>query len=151
MKSHVSASERSRRVARLSLSPAVVMLALLVVATPAAAQTGTVRGRVVLAGVGSPVGGGTVAVVGTARVIVTGDDGSFQFIGLTPGNYEIEGRRIGTTIARASVTVRDHETTDVTLRVAEAPVEIVGVEVVGSRADALSRLPGSAAVLSAQE
>ena len=151
MTSFISASVRPCRVADLSLRSALLLLALALAVAPAAAQTGTVRGRVVLAGPGTPVGGGTVSVVGTARAIATGEDGSFQFIGLSPGNYEIEGRRIGTTIARASVTVREDETTDVTLRVAEAPVEIVGVEVVGSRADALSRLPGSAAVIGMQE
>src|SRR5688572_24843186 len=123
MKSYVSASERRFGVARLSLRSSVVLLALAVISLPASAQTGSVRGRVVLAGAGTPVGGGTVSVVGTTRVIATAEDGSFQFIGLTPGNYEIEGRRIGTTIARTSVTVREDATTDVTLRVAEAPVE----------------------------
>ena len=151
MKLHAAAREGPHLVARLSLRSTLVLFALAAVVAPAAAQTGTVRGRVVLAGVGTPVGGGTVSVVGTARVIATGDDGSFQFIGLTPGNYEIEARRIGTTVARSPVTVREEETTDVTLRVSDAPVEIVGVEVVGSRADALSRLPGSAAVIGAQE
>lgn len=116
----------------------------------AQAQTGGVRGRVVLADRGL-VSGATVSVIGTARTTPTHDDGSFEFLGLTPGNYEIEARRIGTTVARAGVTVREGATADVTLRVAEAPVEIVGVEVVGSRSDALSRLPGSAAVITAQE
>jgi Fe(3+) dicitrate transport protein len=128
------------------------LVALLFFAAAAAqAQTGVVRGRVVLAGTGAPVIGGIVSVVGTARAAPTNEDGSFQFIGLTPGNYEIEGRRIGTTVARVPVTVREDETAVVTLRVTEAPVEIVGVEVVGSRSDALSRLPGSAAVIPAQE
>ncbi|MEO6331080.1 MAG: TonB-dependent receptor, partial [Gemmatimonadaceae bacterium] len=127
------------------------LFALTLFGAAAEAQTGVVRGRVVLAGAGTPVSGGIVSVVGTARAMPTNDDGFFQFIGLTPGNYEIEGRRIGTTVARVGVTVREDETADVTLRVTEAPVEIVGVEVVGSRADALSRLPGSAAVIPAQE
>ncbi len=127
------------------------LFALTLFGAAAEAQTGVVRGRVVLAGAGTPVSGGIVSVVGTARATLTNDDGFFQFIGLTPGNYEIEGRRIGTTVARVGVTVREDETADVTLRVTEAPVEIVGVEVVGSRADALSRLPGSAAVIPAQE
>ncbi|MDQ3516461.1 MAG: TonB-dependent receptor, partial [Gemmatimonadota bacterium] len=115
------------------------------------AQTGGVRGRVILAGVGAPVSGAIVSVVGTARAASSAEDGSFSFIGLTPGNYEIEGKRLGTAVARVSVTVREEEMADVTLRVADAPVEIVGVEVVGSRADALARLPGSGAVISAQE
>ena len=126
-------------------------IALAIFASVADAQSGSVRGRVVLAGTGAPVASGIVTLVGTARTAATNEDGSFQFIRLTPGNYEIEGRRIGTTVTRAAVTVRDHEVAEVTLRVAEAPVEIVGVEVVGSRADALSRLPGSAAVVSASE
>ncbi|MEO7647163.1 MAG: carboxypeptidase regulatory-like domain-containing protein, partial [Gemmatimonadaceae bacterium] len=110
------------------------LFALTLFGVAAEAQTGVVRGRVVLAGAGTPVSGGIVSVVGTARATLTNDDGFFQFIGLTPGNYEIEGRRIGTTVARVGVTVREDETADVILRVTEAPVEIVGVEVVGSRA-----------------
>ena len=130
----------------------VFLFALLVSGfSPAQAQTGGVQGRVVFSGTSAPVSGGIVSVVGTARATQTNDDGSFQFIGLTPGNYEIEGRRIGTTVARAAVTVREGETADLTLRVAEAPVEIVGVEVVGSRSDALTRLPGSASVIPAHE
>lgn len=128
-----------------------LVLALTTTAAVGEAQSGNVRGRVVLAGSGAAVSGGVVAILGTARATATSDDGTFQFIGLTPGNYEIEGRRIGTTVTRVAVTVREDETAEVTLRVAEAPVEIVGVEVVGSRADALSRLPGSAAVISAAE
>lgn len=128
-----------------------LLFALATVTGVADAQSGSVRGRVVLAGSGAPVAGGVVTIIGTALAASTNDDGSFQFIRLTPGNYEIEGRRIGTTVTRVAVTVREDVVTDVTLRVAEAPVEIVGVEVVGSRADALSRLPGSAAVVSASE
>ncbi len=128
-----------------------ILLSISFFASVAGAQTGGVRGRVILAGVGAPVSGAIVSVVGTARAASSTDDGSFSFTGLTPGNYEIEGRRLGTAVARVSVTVREEEMADVTLRVADAPVEIVGVEVVGSRADALARLPGSGAVISAQE
>ncbi len=128
-----------------------ILLSISFCASVASAQTGGVRGRVILAGVGAPVSGAIVSVVGTARAASSTDDGSFSFTGLTPGNYEIEGRRLGTAVARVSVTVREEEIADVTLRVADAPVEIVGVEVVGSRADALARLPGSGAVMSAQE
>lgn len=148
-------SRRARRSDRRGASrrrASAALFALLFLAAGAAqAQTGVVRGRVILAGTGAPVSGGIVSVVGTARVEPTKDDGSFLFIGLTPGNYEIEGKRIGTTVARAAVTVREGATADVTLSVAEAPVEIVGVEVVGSRSDALTRLPGSAAVIPARE
>jgi len=128
-----------------------ILLSIFFCASVAGAQTGGVRGRVILAGVGAPVNGAIVSVVGTARAASSTEDGSFSFTGLTPGNYEIEGRRLGTAVARVSVTVREEEMADVTLRVADAPVEIVGVEVVGSRADALARLPGSGAVISAQE
>ncbi|MCR4339668.1 MAG: TonB-dependent receptor, partial [Gemmatimonadaceae bacterium] len=145
----------SRRALRpgtsLCRASAALFALLFFAAAAAQAQTGVVRGRVVLAGTGTPVSGGIVSVVGTARAAPTKEDGSFQFIGLTPGNYEIEGKRIGTTVARVPVTVREDETAVVTLRVTEAPVEIVGVEVVGSRSDALSRLPGSAAVIPAHE
>ncbi len=140
------------RSAPRGLGAIAAFFALMFLTSSAAqAQTGGVRGRVVLGGTDAPVSGGIVSVVGTARATPTSTDGSFQFAGLTPGNYEIEGRRIGTTVVRMPVTVREDETSDVTLRVTEAPVEIVGVEVVGSRSDALSRLPGSAAVISAQE
>lgn len=128
-----------------------ILLSIFFCASVAGAQTGGVRGRVILAGVGAPVNGAIVSVVGTSRAASSTEDGSFSFAGLTPGNYEIEGKRLGTAVARVSVTVREEEMADVTLRVADAPVEIVGVEVVGSRADALARLPGSGAVVSALE
>ncbi len=149
MKSSRSALRPLSFGARQRRASATLVALLLCAAATAQAQTGVVRGRVVLAGTGAPVSGGVVSVLGTARTAPTNEDGSFQFIGLTPGNYEIEGRRIGTTVARVPVTVREDETAVVTLRVTEAPVEIVGVEVVGSRSDALSRLPGSAAVIPA--
>ncbi len=140
------------RVGHLPAYHAVAFLvSLFCLASAASAQSGGVRGRVVLTGTNVPVAGALVSVVGTSRAVATDDDGSFEFSRLTPGKYEIEGRRIGTTVARTGVTVRDDEVAEVVLRVAEAPVEIVGVEVVGVRADALARLPGSAAVISAPE
>ncbi|MGI9139622.1 MAG: TonB-dependent receptor plug domain-containing protein, partial [Gemmatimonadaceae bacterium] len=129
----------------------LLVFAFVTASAAAGAQTGGVSGRIVLGGHGPAVEGAIVSVVGTARAAQSSSDGSFEFADLAPGRYEIEGRRIGTTVTRVSVTVREGEIARITLRVAEAAVEIVGVELVGSRADALARLPGSAAVISARE
>jgi len=129
----------------------ILVCAFVTASAAAGAQTGGVSGRIVLGGHGPAVEGAIISVVGTARAAQSSSDGSFEFADLAPGRYEIEGRRIGTTVTRVSVTVRDGEIARITLRLVEAAVEIVGVEVVGSRADALARLPGSAAVISGRE
>ena len=69
---------------------AVVLLALM--AAPALAQRGLVRGKVV-DGMGQPVADATVSFEAvnrpTRREAKTDNKGEFQLVGVTPGDYKI--------------------------------------------------------------
>ncbi|MDQ3696530.1 MAG: TonB-dependent receptor [Gemmatimonadota bacterium] len=134
--------------ARLSVAAALA-LALL----PAAllAQTGAIAGRIIDRGADARPGGGImVVVVGTRLGALTDSLGRFR-IGYVPaGLYELEARPTGTEPSRAPIIVRPGETARVDLPLAAGPVEVASVTVIGRRSDALARLPGSAAVVTAQ-
>ena len=52
-------------------------------------STGSLRGKVVLQTGGDPVHGATVIVVQLGRSVQTGDDGSYEFGNIPPGNYDV--------------------------------------------------------------
>ncbi|HVE79215.1 MAG TPA: TonB-dependent receptor [Gemmatimonadaceae bacterium] len=130
---------------------ALAAAAILVPVAPAiaAAQDGALRGRVLIAADGTPVAGATVVVVGTTLGALTDSAGVFDIPVVPAGLHDVEARRVGLTAARTAVTVRPAEAAEVTLLAARGPLEIAGVTVIGRTADALSRLPGSAAVVPA--
>lgn len=90
-------------------------------------------------------------MLGTARAAQTDSAGRFTFAGVTPGRYDLEARVPGGVAVRQAAFVRAGETVDVSLSLAPTAVSLVGIEVVGAPADALDRLPGSAAVVTGEE
>lgn len=114
-------------------------------------QAGAIHGRVLDGASGTPLHDVTVTVIGTARAARTDERGAFSFEAVSPGRYDVEARRLGSTVERHEVFVRSGETAGVTFRLSDVAVNLVGIEVVGAPADALARLPGSAAVVSAHE
>jgi len=120
-------------------------------ASSAEAQSGGIRGHVVDAATSAPIPNATVSVLGTASVVRTDEQGRFELLSIASGRYEVEARRLGSTTSRQVVFVREGQISDVTLRLSEVAVSLARVEVVGAPADALTRLPGSAAVVSAHE
>ena len=104
--------------ARLSL------LALLAVS--ASAQTGTVSGVVLDTG-GDAVVQASVVVEGAERGAVTDADGRFRIAGLAPGAMTVAASRVGYRTERARVVVRDGQTSEVRLVLAEVALDEVVV------------------------
>jgi len=82
-----------------------VLVCLLVIgALPAFAQGG-LSGKVTRAGSGDPMGGAAVVVEELRRETRTGDDGTYRFEGLAPGDYHVSVRAEGYSSRRTEVTV----------------------------------------------
>ena len=79
------------------------------------ARTGQLRGQVIDAKSGRPLGGATIAISGKG-MIATGSDGSFGIGNLPPGPYQIAVRKTGFSNAGGTVTVRAGETAAATFR-----------------------------------
>lgn len=97
--------------------PLFLLLALAGLALPARSQTlapRTLTGRVVTAE-GQPVSGAEVLLAELRRRTTAGDDGSFRFDAVPPGDYLLEAssERLGNSVQR--VTVAAGDTADVTL------------------------------------
>ena len=78
---------------------AVMALALLLGAVPAAAQTRTITGTVTDAETGQPLEGARVSVRGTALSTTTGAGGRFTLGNVPDGNIVVSIRRIGSNFA----------------------------------------------------
>lgn len=84
-------------------APRVLAAVLLSFATTAAAQTGSVSGRVTSSENGATVVGASVEVLSGTRAIghaVAGDDGRYTVSGVAPGQYDVVARRLGFTAQR---------------------------------------------------
>lgn len=81
-----------------------VVAALGALAGSAAAQTGSITGRVTNAEGAAPVAGARITAVSgirTAATVVSGDDGTFRITGLPAGTYSVSAVRIGFEARRA--------------------------------------------------
>jgi outer membrane receptor protein involved in Fe transport len=108
-------------------------LLLAFIATPLAAQgTGKIQGRVTDAASGQPIAGAQVVIAGSRLGNITNNDG-FYFINNVPaGLQDIAAQYIG----YQTVTVRQQrvlagQTTTQNFQLAQAAVEIAGIEVIG--------------------
>src|SRR5712671_4396786 len=79
----------------MRLSSAVLTLALLVGAVPAAAQTRTITGLITDAETGQPLEGARITVRGTSLAATTGVGGTFTLGNVPQGNVIVAIRRIG--------------------------------------------------------
>ena len=68
-------------------------------------QTGTIAGRVVAAGVGAPLAGAQVAVLGTGISQPTGPSGQYRLTGVPAGEHVVEVRAPGFVPQQQAVTV----------------------------------------------
>ena len=106
------------------------VLATILAAAPALAQTGTISGRITAAEGGAPIPGVQVAVSGVANTI-TRDDGGYS-ITVRPGTYKVRAGRIG--FARDSVlgvVVTAGANTTVNFQLRTAAAALAGVVVTG--------------------
>ena len=124
--------------------------------TPAWAQsdeTGRVTGRVVTANDGRPVANATVGVVDSDEPLgtTTSPNGRFTLDDLPVGTVSIEIRHVGYTTKRRSVRVQAGRTMNISVRLKAAPVELPGLEITGTNAEARAALPGAASTVEAAE
>jgi iron complex outermembrane receptor protein len=80
-------------------------------AAVAFAQGGALTGKVTRAGSGAPMGGAAVVIEELRREARTGEDGSYRFDNLAPGEYHVSVRAEGYSSRRAEVTVASGATT----------------------------------------
>jgi iron complex outermembrane receptor protein len=89
-------------VKRTSGTPLIALFALLAIPAQAVAQEATVSGRVVDSANQQPLGGAQVFIVGTARGVLTGEDGRYT-INVPAGMYTVQAQFIGYALAERSV------------------------------------------------
>ena len=90
---------------RLFKGAARLLLLFMILAVPALAQAGSISGRVVTAE-GEPVAGAEVLLAELRRRTAAGEDGSFRFDDVPPGEYLLEAssERLGSSVERVTVT-----------------------------------------------
>lgn len=122
-----------RRVARL-LARLLACSALAITPIAAAAQGGTIRGRITdSSGVAVPM-----AVVTLSPGALRGrsdDDGRYSITRVPAGSYTLQVRRVGLAAPAATLTIADGQTLERDIVMRRVPVALSGVDVVvGSRA-----------------
>ncbi len=102
-----------------------VVFILLQTAPLYAQNSGTIAGTVTDGKTGQPVIGATVLVFETSKGAATDVDGRFTIAGLAPGAYQLEVSMISyDTQLTEKIVVRQGETTEVTLTLAEATEQV---------------------------
>jgi len=106
--------------------PLLFILALMLAAPTAFAQTGKIAGRVTEAGTGDPLPGVNVVIQGTTQGTSTDGDGYYTIINVRPGTYDIRASFIGfTPVVQEDVSVNIDLTAEVNF---ELQAETVGLE-----------------------
>ena len=125
---------------------AVALLAVLVVARPASAQTaaGTIAGQVTEARSSRPLSGATVQVSGTRLGAVTGEDGRYRITGVAAGEQVVTVRRLGYASARQSVSVVSAGTSTANLQLQPQATSLDEVVVTGTAGGEVRRSIGNA-------
>src|ERR1051326_9463639 len=78
---------------------------LLAAAVPPAAQQATITGHVTDKETGKPIPGVRLQLIQTALVVTVRNDGSYRFVGLGGGTYDVRGGGGGDGAEKKSVTV----------------------------------------------
>src|ERR1019366_8762120 len=140
-----------RFVSRLS-----VLGALCALAGSAAAQTGSITGKVSNAEGGTPVIGARITAVSglrTAATVVSGDNGTYRITGLAAGTYAVTATRIGFSAKRAdgvsvsgAVTV-DFAMTEITTRLNEVVTTVTR----GATPEKILDAPASISVVNSEQ
>jgi outer membrane cobalamin receptor len=110
----------------------LLVAAMLLVPRPAAAQTGSVSGRVLDATSGRPIAAAEVFVTGVGGGAVTEQNGSFSFEGIPAGPRQIVVRRIGYGEATEDVTIVSDASSALDLRLRAEPLRLDDLVVTGT-------------------
>ncbi len=118
-------------------------------ATCLAAQ-GSVSGRITLPDNSTPVPGAMVRISGTTFGALVDSTGAFSIARVPTGTWRVEVSAPGHTSESRQLVVRDNASVQLSVRLAAAPRELAGVQVLGGTSSALDRVPGSATAVSAK-
>ncbi|HLE56069.1 MAG TPA: TonB-dependent receptor, partial [Rhodothermia bacterium] len=134
----------------------LVGLAITGFASPAAAQNGTVTGRVTEAGTGKGIASAGVRVLAGIRNAggsLTDDNGDYRIAGVAPGTYTIEARRVGYSPTRMEgVVVGAGATATVNISMGELPTQLETVITGVSRApEKVIDAPASVSVVNSEQ
>ncbi|HUQ79629.1 MAG TPA: TonB-dependent receptor [Gemmatimonadaceae bacterium] len=129
---------------------------LLVTASVARAQTGTIAGRITDTTSAAPLSGATVRAVSgssTAASATAGEDGAYRIVNIAPGTYDVVVTRIGYLARRiTSVRVTAGQTAQVDVHMAELVTQLNPAVVVASRQqEKVLDAPASVSVVETRE
>ncbi|HYN82531.1 MAG TPA: TonB-dependent receptor [Gemmatimonadaceae bacterium] len=138
-------------VRRLLTGIAVTLFAL-----PAAAQNGTITGRVTDAGTGAGIASAGVRVLAGIRNAggaATDENGNYRISDVAPGTYTVEARRVGyTPTRREGITVGAGASATVDIAMAELPTQLETIITGVSRApEKVIDAPASVSVVNSAE
>ncbi len=94
------------------------------------AQTGKVTGVVTDAATGQPIEGAQVLLQGTGYGQVSGTNGRFFILGVPPGTYTVQARRIGFGTQQTSVVVTIDVTREINFKLSSAANTLQTVQIV---------------------
>jgi outer membrane receptor for ferrienterochelin and colicins len=133
------AAEKTYTNSRLLMSPnrirILFVLALMAFSIPAAAQTGSISGRVTTGGKG--VVAATVQAASGLRAsgATTDENGNYRITGLQPGTYTVTAKHLGySPVTSANVSVGSGATATTNFSMVEAPSQLNEVVTIASRA-----------------
>lgn len=118
----------------------------------AAAAPGFIAGTIVDASTKRPIVGASVTLDGSEKVLISGDDGKFRFIDVTPGEHTVAVRRLGYVPSTRRVTVGDGVTATFTIALQVAANTLDQVVVTGTVvATERKAVPNAMTVITAQD
>jgi iron complex outermembrane recepter protein len=111
-----------------------LLLSATLIATPLAAQAGTLQGTVSDSS-GTTLPNASVSIEGAGLRGTTGANGGYEIRGVPAGTYTVRVRLIGYQAASQAVTITAHETTRTDFTLGKSTVQLAPIDVVvGSRA-----------------
>jgi TonB-dependent starch-binding outer membrane protein SusC len=137
---------RGRLLPSLSRGVVPLVMALFVLPSALAAQTGTIAGEVVDQATAESVASAEVVVVGTNISTLTNAQGRFILRNVRPGEHQIRVHHIGYRTATETVTVVDGQVATVRVDVRRSAVELDALVVSGQAATSARREIGASVV-----
>jgi len=123
------------RLAQVGLSLLLLLLGSALIPRLARAQfPGELRGQVVSASDGSPLGGALIEVPALGRRVTSETSGAYHLRGLEPGRYEIRVEHLGFSPWEGEVEIENGRATWLRIPLSETAIELEGLEVSTRRA-----------------